>query len=1312
MSLSQEKERALLSPNDNKDRPERPDRERCPSPSSLSIKSERSMDYPLKFKQSDQGRYPSPSSVSIKSEKSMDYPLKFKQSDVDGCVSPSCVSIKSDKSMDYPLKFKQSDQNRCPSPSGLSIKSNKSMDYPLKFKESDVGGYTSPSCVSIKSDKSMDYPLKFEQSDQKRCPSPNCLSVKSNKSMDYPLKFKQSYQQPSERLTVSQQQLDSVLTMLEENIVEFIRKQLKTFQSLSQNYKETRQSQGGDAGEKRSSKDAFLSIILKFLRRMEDMEVVHSLLNSLLICRCEVKENDDIKPTPDRSEQGNIKPIHYPAGFKQDHQNPSEDFKTNQTTLSSVFQILEEDIINFAKNELKIYHKILNSDCPESFENQEVEEVIYEDEEERKNMKKAFLEISLEFMRNMKQEDLGQVLLNRSVVTMCQHTLKSNLKSRFAYMFEGINTDGNPTLLNQIYTELYITEGNPAEVHSKHEVKLIERAFLKPTKPEITIRREDIFKPSTVKDKPIRTVMTEGVAGIGKTVLTKKFVLDWAEGKIYQKFQFMFPLTFRELNILMRKKLSLVELIHLFFPEIKEAGINSFEDFRVLFIFDGLDECRLPLNLKTEEILTDPAEPASLEVMLTNLIRGKLLPSAHIWITTRPAAAHQIPPEFVDLVTEVRGFNDPQKEEYFRKRYSEEEESRRIISHIKASRSIFIMCHIPVFCWISATVLEDAFKTKEKRDLPKSLTEMYVSFLAVLSKVKNLKYDQRTDTDPLWTEETRDVIQSLGKLAFDQLMKGNLFFYESDLTECGIDVIAASVYSGLFTEIFLEEKGLFHENVFCFVHLSIQEFLAALHVYLTFTNTGVNLLSGDTSPSTTFEDLYQCAVEKALQSPNGHLDLFLRFLVGLSLKTNQTFLEGLITVKETGSSSIEHTVQYIKKKIGENVCILKNNNLFHCLNELKDCSLMEEIQAYLRPGRLPADKLTPAKWAALVNIILSSEQKLETFYLKKYFESDKALLGLVTVVINSTRAEMSSCNLTEIGCDGLASALQSKCLVLTELDLSNNDLKDSGVKLICEGLSVPHCTLETLSLSGCLITKEGCLELASALKSNPNHLKILDVSYNHPEESGVKNLSAAQKDPQVALQTLRIEPNGSKFLKPGLMKYACELMLDPNTAHKNLILSDNNRKVTMGGEKQPYPDHPQRFDVLEQLLCTEGLTSRCYWEIEWRGRVYISATYKKIKRKGESDECSLGGNDESWSLLCSDDGHSGLHENKITPIQGAPSNRVGVYLDWPGGSLTFFGVMSGRVTHLQTYHTRFTEPVFPAFRISTEPPNSSLFFSI
>jgi len=541
-------------------------------------------------------------------------------------------------------------------------------------------------------------------------------------------------------------------------------------------------------------------------------------------------------------------------------------------------------------------------------------------------------------------------------------------------------------------------------------VRQIETQSRRAATEDTAIKCNDIFRPLPGQDKDIRTVLTKGVAGIGKTVSVQKLILDWAEGKENQDVQLIFPLPFREINLMKDKTLSLSDLLHVFFPETKEMEISS-DEYKVLFIFDGLDECRLSLDFQSDVRLCDVSESASVDVLLMNLIVGNLLPSALIWITSRPAAADLVPSECVHRVTEVRGFNEPQKQEYFRKRISDQSLANTIISHLKSSRSLYIMCHIPVFCWISAAVLEKMLSRAESGEIPKTLTQMYTHFLILQTNIKHEKDYEKKETD-------EDMILKLGKVAFQQLVKGNLIFYEEDLRESGIDVREASVYSGLCSQIFREEFGLYQGKVFCFVHLSIQEHLAALYVHLSCTNNNTNVFGPITKQSVqskvkewfqhvSLSELHQRAVKEALQSKNGHLDLFLRFFLGLSVKSHQILLQQITTLKRSSSDSNKRTVEYIKKKIRTIDSPEKSINLFHCLNELGDRSLMEEIQQYLKSGRIKEAELSSSQWSALVFVLLTSEEELNEFRLDKFVkgkndpENMKVLQKLLPVIKES-----------------------------------------------------------------------------------------------------------------------------------------------------------------------------------------------------------------------------------------------------------------------------------------------------------------------
>ncbi|XP_028443339.1 NACHT, LRR and PYD domains-containing protein 12 [Perca flavescens] len=718
---------------------------------------------------------------------------------------------------------------------------------------------------------------------------------------------------------------------------------------------------------------------------------------------------------------------------------------------------------------------------------------------------------------------------------------KIRLKETFERVTEGAET-GSRTLLNRIYTLLYLIEGQSEEVNTQHEVRQLETASKKKTLHDSPIKCCDIFKASPDQQKHIRVVLTSGVAGVGKTFSVQKFCLDWAEGLENQDISLVIPLSFRELNLIRDEQYSLLELLRVFHPSLQEVPAEQLAGSKLLFIFDGLDESRLYLDFNNNEAVSDVTQKSSVNVLLTNLIQGKLLPSALVWITSRPAAANQIPPACVDRVTEVQGFTDDQKEEYFRKRVSDEELSSRIISHIKTSRSLHIMCLIPVFCWITATVLDHMLTTDQRGELPKTLTDMYSHFLLVQTKRKKLKYAEGHETSPQeLTEADREVLLKLGRLAFEQLEKGNLVFYQEDLERCGLDVTEASVYSGVCSEIFKRESVIFQKTVYCFVHLSVQEFLAAVYLFHCYTNRNTQVLEDflrkramdddddddddddwDNDHYPSLHVFLETAMEKSLESKNGHMDLFVRFLHGLSLESNQRLLGGLLGQTDNSPEIIQRAINNLKEMNKYGISPDRSINIFHCLTEMNDHSVYQEIQEFLKSETRSENRLSEIHCSALAYMLQMSEEVLDQLDLDKYNPSREGRRRLIPAVRNCRKARLSHCYLSETDYEVVASALKSNPSHLRELYLSDNNLEDSRVERLCAGLQSPNCRLETLRLRNCGLSEISCASLASALKSNPSHLRELELSYNKLQDSGVKLLCGFLESPHCRLETLRL----------------------------------------------------------------------------------------------------------------------------------------------------------------------------------------------
>ncbi|XP_051743017.1 NACHT, LRR and PYD domains-containing protein 12-like isoform X1 [Ctenopharyngodon idella] len=733
-------------------------------------------------------------------------------------------------------------------------------------------------------------------------------------------------------------------------------------------------------------------------------------------------------------------------------------------------------------------------------------------------------------------------------------THKTNMMKKAERIFE--YKKENQAHLKDVYTELFITEGDMEGVNQEREILKIDDAFKNKKRQDKPIKCNDIFTLLRENNEE-KIVLTKGVAGIGKTVSVQKFILDWAQEKANEDIHCVFLLPFREINSIKDWEFNLHEFLLKFYPELKDLENSKlYKECKLAFIFDGLDESRLDLKFKSGT-LNNVEERSSVDVLFTSLVKGKLLPSALIWVTSRPAAANRIPPQYVGLFTEVRGFTDQQKEEYFRKRITDETQASRIIAHIKTSRSLYIMCHIPVFCWITATVLQDILKNNTE-NISTTLTEMYIHFLLIQMKIKNQKYDEQEERQrKKLLVSNRKMILKLAKLAFEQLKKENIVFYEEDLEECGIALNVDTELTGIIAEIFKQEDGLHEEKVFCFVHLSVQEFLAAVYVFLCYLKKNMQELQfffEKPNENITLQELLEKAVDTAMQSERGHLDLFLRFLMGISLESSQNLLKGLISHTEDTTESITQTTKYIKKvQEWYSTSDEASVNLFYCLLELKDHSLYEEIQRYLNSDEHPGRELSSSMCTVLTYILLMSEKVLDEFDPKRFTSSQIDYKRLVPAVRCCRKALLDSCGLDETCCETISSVIQSPNSHLRELDLSSNQLKHSGVKLLSDGLKSSHCQLNILRLCGCNLTGKSCESLSSTLQSSNSVLRELDLSNNDLQDSGVKLLSDGLKS--CKLEILR-------FSICNLTAQSCEslssVLQSSNSVLRELDLSNND----------------------------------------------------------------------------------------------------------------------------------------------------------
>ncbi|KAG1928689.1 NACHT, LRR and PYD domains-containing protein 3-like [Pimephales promelas] len=1047
--------------------------------SCVSMKSNRSMYEPPNLSDGPSSGF---SCVSMKSDHSMYEPPKFSDGQSSGF---SCVSMKSNRSMYEPPKFSDWPSSGF---SCVSMKSNKSMYEPPNLSDGPSSGF---SCVSMKSNRSMYEPPKFSD-----WPSSgfSCVSMKSNKSMYEPPYLSDG---PSPGFScVSMKSNNSMMNppyLSDGPSPGFSCVSMKSNNSM---YEPPNLSDGPSSG--------FSCVSMKSNNSMMNPPYLSDGPSPGFSC-VSMKSNNSMMNPPYLSD------------------GPSPGFScVSMKSNNSMYELPKFS-----------YGPSVTSD-PVGGRAEQIRDVSCQTSRSscQKHISHHDTEAALQLDSHQPVHDDLQRVKDRH---------KTSMKNKYERLFEGIKLQENQTLLNRIYTQLYIIEGESEGVNEEHEVLQMEKSYK--NLQDTPIHCNDIFDPSPEpgyeekrreKKDTIKTVLTKGIAGIGKTVSVQKFILDWAEGKANQDVDFMFVLPFRELNLIKDHQYSLHRLLLDFHPELQDLDSEMYDECTVVLIFDGLDESRLTLMFSDSEKVSDVTESSSVGVLMSNLMKGDLLPSSLIWITTRPAAANQIPSKYINRVTEIQGFNEPQKEEYFRKRISDEDQASRIISHIRRARSLRIMCHIPVFCWISSTVLQNILKQDLSAEIPQTLTEMYIHFLLIQTHMRNQKYEER-DPEKL-LQSNREVIVKLAELAFNQLMKGNVMFYEEDLIESGIDVTDASVYSGICTEIFREESVIYHRKVYSFVHLSFQEFFAALYVFFCYLHKNSEVLKmfltgkfRKQCENVPLDVILKEVINKALVSKNGHLDLLLRFLHGISLESNQRLLQDVLIHTENNPESIKKIIHNLKRGQKNNVSPERWMNLSHCLIEMKDHSVLKEMQAFLN-SKTKRKSLSLAQCSTLANMILMSEEVMDEFDPKKFkiTSTQEGLRRLLPALRNCRKALLADCNLTDQHCEIVSSALQSSNSSLRELDLSYNDLQDSGVKLLCVGLRSPNCQLNVLRLAHCKLSNQCCETVSSVLQSSNSSLRELDLSNNDLLDSGVKLLCAGLKNLNCQLNILRFSPQSNK----------------------------------------------------------------------------------------------------------------------------------------------------------------------------------------